>query len=175
MSQDQGLINRPKSAIPSFLDYVSLKNAGSQAKSYYYEVIPDNDASVSSTSGNIEMVFRIPSSSGQSVYLDPSMSYLTFQLVVSTNAGGFNVSASDVIRRLQVENAGVIVEDINYYNILHAMLLDSNSGLGSRNTFYNATAGTGSMAGSSGAYVAITADSEADLASNSATNIQSGA
>ena len=142
MSQDQGLINRPKSAIPSFLDYVSLKNAGSQAKSYYYEVIPDNDLNVTAASGNIEMVFRIPSMSGQSVYLDPSMSYLTFQANFATNTGGFNVSGSDIINRLQVENAGVVVEDIPYYNILHSFLLDTSTGIDSRATFYNVSSGT---------------------------------
>lgn len=139
----QGSINRPKTAVPDYISFVSMKNAGARARSFYSEIIPDNDSSLTSTSGNVEYVFKIPSQTGQNTYLDPSMSYLTFQLVVANNAGGFCSSASDIIQRLQVEQGGNVVEDVQYYNRLHAFLLDVGVGADASSTFYNCTAGTG--------------------------------
>ena len=111
--------------LPKTLDYTDVLPLAVESRSRRRTFFPINGQTFNSNGANI---IRIDLSAD--ALLDTQHSYLRFSFTPQTNACGFDFSGGhSFIRRLRVEQSGVVLEDINSYNrLMGAVVLPCQSG-----------------------------------------------
>ena len=111
--------------LPKTLDYTDVLPLAVESRSRRRTFFPINGQTFNSGGANI---IRIDLSAD--ALLDTQHSYLRFTMTPKTNSGGIDFSGGhSFIRRLRVEQSGVVLEDINSYNrLMGAVVLPCQSG-----------------------------------------------
>jgi hypothetical protein len=126
-------------AVTSLNDF-SLKKAPLEITRNFKRFTPQNASTFSPTNNN-SIVINI----GPHDYLDPRECELSFKLkTIAGTAAKISPLVSSVFRRIVVrDNAGVIIEDIDLYNVLDRVLVETFASDTYKSTYLNAVAGYG--------------------------------
>ena len=110
--------------LPKTLDYTDVLPLAVESRSRRRTFFPINGATFASDGANI---IRIDLSAD--ALLDTQHSYLRFTFTANTRSAGIDYSGGhSFIRRLRVEQSGVVLEDINSYNrLMGAVVLPCQS------------------------------------------------
>ena len=110
--------------LPKTLDYTDVLPLAVESRSRRRTFFPINGATFTSNGANI---IRIDLSAD--ALLDTQHSYLRFTFTANTRSAGIDYSGGhSFIRRLRVEQSGVVLEDINSYNrLMGAVVLPCQS------------------------------------------------
>ncbi len=125
----------------------NLRPPATAGRSYSYKVQPQDGSAEIPGSRTKVVEFHIPCSAN--TFLDQSQTYLEMKVKnTSINSGSssnisasFDGSAASLIHRLEIFHGANLLESIDNYNVLHALMMDLTVGEDQRNHAANALMG----------------------------------